>query len=1237
MRRLSRAHEAARAIREAKGATPAAKDVVKETTQEREARQQKEELEAAIEALSAAEEELRAQNEQLAASRAQLEEAKARYQDLFDTAPYGYVVTDRHGTIQEANKAASTLLTRGTASLKGTALAHVFPEKARAEFDKLLSRLRDSGKPIRRWEVEIWPLGGPAFWASITASASCDEKGKVTGLRWLFRDVTARKQAEDALRAATARFQTIVDNAPIAIYVKDRDGRFVFGNRTLERYTGRPLERLLGMTDYDIAPREDADRWRANDRKVLEGQRAEFEETGTDRDGRPYVNISVKFPLSDKSGTPVEVCGISTDITARIKVEEALRQSEGQLRRARELLEAVTVGTKVLIATVDKAFRYTFFNQEHHDELKRLTGKDIRIGMSLKEVLAGMPNERDKALALWRRALKGETVVETVEFGDPGRRRRWYSTRHTPIRDESGAIVGAGGVTSDITELVQAQRAMRESEGRYRSLFHNMTEGFALHQIVVDGQGRPVDYTFLEVNPAFERLTGLKREDLLGRRVLEVMPGTEPYWIETFGRVALTGEPATFENYAAALGRWYGVFAYRPAPGQFAVIFSDITVRRQAEEALRQSEQRYRGVVENTSAIILRVSSGGIITYANGRALAFFGYPEEELIGKPAVGTIVPPVETTGRDLAKMVDEIAADPDRFSFNANENMRKGGQRVWMEWTNSGLYGADGRLEGFLCVGIDATARKQAEEALRQNEELLRAVTDNSPDAVYVKDRQSRWLMANPAVLRAVGKSAWQALGKTDLELCADPEVGRAIIANDRRVLEEGRPQAFEEVADTPDGRRTFLSVKAPRRDAQGNIIGIVGISHDITEQKQAEAALRSLNEELEARVKERTAELEQRTAQLRALAAELTMAEQRERKRMAQVLHDHLQQLLVGARYRMGFLHKAEDRDVAAAAHEVGDLLAQSIEVSRTLTGELSPPILHEGGLVPALEWLAVWMQQKHAMTVDLAADDNATPSSEEMKVLLFQSIRELLFNAAKHAKVKSARVEVRRTDGHISVVVSDQGAGFDPSQLRTGGGSGGGFGLFSIRERLDLLGGRMEIASAPGKGSTFRLWAPVAAGGPALPAAPAPRATITKVSGGQANGPSCALDKRIRVLLVDDHIVVRQGLARLLKEEGDIEIVGEASDGRTAVDLARRLLPDVVMMDVDMPVMNGVEATRAIAEECPAIRVIGLSMFDEKHQARAMRKAGACDYVTKTGPSEALVAAIRRVATQRHE
>ncbi len=173
-------------------------------------------------------------------------------------------------------------------------------------------------------------------------------------------------------------------------------------------------------------------------------------------------------------------------------------------------------------------------------------------------------------------------------------------------------------------------------------------------------------------------------------------------------------------------------------------------------------------------------------------------------------------------------------------------------------------------------------------------------------------------------------------------------------------------------------------------------------------------------------------------------------------------------------------------DPRQGAEKVAELIDEAIETSRSLTSELSPPMLCHGGLLPSLKWLTRWFSDRHGLTVELIAEDDMDPVPEEVVVLLFQSIRELLFNVVKHAAVKTARVEVIQLDGRIHVSVFDKGLGFDPGQLRAEGGSSGGFGLFSISERLSFLGGKMEINSTPGQGSSFNLVIPcsAAAGNP---------------------------------------------------------------------------------------------------------------------------------------------------------
>ena len=390
-------------------------------------------------------------------------------------------------------------------------------------------------------------------------------------------------------------------------------------------------------------------------------------------------------------------------------------------------------------------------------------------------------------------------------------------------------------------------------------------------------------------------------------------------------------------------------------------------------------------------------------------------------------------------------------------------------------------------------------------------------------------------------------------------------------------------------------------------------------------EDSEARYSALAETLERRVADRTAELEFRATQLQTLAAELTKAEQRERARLAKELHDHLQQLLVAAKLRVGLLPRMTvDPDLPTAAREIERLLAESIQAVRALTADLSPLVLHDRGLVAALEWLARWMREKHRFEIELDLDEGAEPADDAVRILLFASVRELLLNAVKHSGLDRARVTLHRDErNQVRLVVEDRGAGFDLSSLRSDERLTGGYGLFSIRERLDNLGGRMSVDSAPGRGARITLVAPVslrtqapADGSATDPATTTPLAEPRK-------------DARIRLLLADDHEALRQGLASLLALEPDFDVAGQASDGREAVQLAASLHPDVVIMDVTMPVMDGVEATRRITRDLPGVRVIGLSLHETLDMARAMKEAGATAYLSKGGSADLLIAAIR--------
>jgi PAS domain S-box-containing protein len=217
----------------------------------------------------------------------------------------------------------------------------------------------------------------------------------------------------------------------------------------------------------------------------------------------------------------------------------------------------------------------------------------------------GITPMADADLPLIRAISKGETIrnEELVQITATAQSLA-ISCSAAPIRNAGGSIIGGITTWRNVTELRQAERALQESEKRYRSMVNGITEGFALHEILCDTDGNPCGYRFLEINPAFERLTGLKREDVIGRLNNEALPGEDPHWVEVFGQVALTGRSIHFTRYSQALQRHYEVFAYCPAPRQFATLFLDVTDRMQAEEALRREREVMDSVMKVTDVLL---------------------------------------------------------------------------------------------------------------------------------------------------------------------------------------------------------------------------------------------------------------------------------------------------------------------------------------------------------------------------------------------------------------------------------------------------------------------------------------------------------------------------------------------------------------------------------------------------------------------------------------------------------
>ncbi|MGE5296832.1 MAG: PAS domain S-box protein, partial [Solirubrobacterales bacterium] len=514
--------------------------------------------------------------------------------------------------------------------------------------------------------------------------------------------------------------------------------------------------------------------------------------------------------------------------------------------------------------------------------------------------------------------------------------------------------------------------------------------------------------------------------------------------------------------------------------------------------------------------------------------------------------------------------------------------------------------------------DITGLKQTERALRNSERRFRKLFEADLMGVFITTPDGTFLDCNDAMVKMLRYDSREELIQCrSSDLYVDPEFRRDAI----RVLRtEGVYLGREGRIRRKDGSIAYLLGAAVLlQDEETGEPYVQGVAVDITERKQAEEALRELTQTLESKVAERTAELQRRAQQLQKIMIELLETEDRERTRLAEVLHDDLQQELAAVKFHIGLMKEQARLNPAleATAAEVEHMIKDAIDKSRSLSHELSPAIMHHGDFAETIRWLANEVQARHGLVVHVQIDGEVRVESHAIKSLLIRAVQELLFNVVKHAHVKEARIDVRQYDHRIGLSVSDFGRGFNPQSLE----QTVGFGLLSIRERVQLLRGRMKIKSLPGRGSRFSIIVPA---GEPTPASP---------SSETAPSPSIAEEShdghRLRVLLADDHEIVRQGLVSLLGEEHSVQVVGEASNGREAVTLAERLDPDIVIMDVSMPVMGGEEATRSIKERLPHTRVVALSIIDDPGVREAMRAAGADAYVLKTASLDELLTAIR--------
>ena len=594
-----------------------------------------------------------------------------------------------------------------------------------------------------------------------------------------------------------------------------------------------------------------------------------------------------------------------------------------------------------------------------------------------------------------------------------------------------------------------------------------------------------------------------------------------------------------------------------------------------------------------------------------------------------------------------IIEDVETDPSFAGTEGLEMHRRAGVRGVL---STPMLGRAGRVVGVLTVhftkpGVpdartlrwidliaretgDIVDRSSTEIDLQRRREELEALFNESPAAILIAhDPNCDQVTRNAEALRMFGQGE-------------DPNGADCKIL--LRAVETGRAFREEELNVPRDGRTVIVTGgAAPLFDASGKVRGAVAVFNNITahmrikeelhralerrdmlvrELEATQVRLRESHLQLEEQVKERTTLSETRGEKLRVMADALTSAEQDERRRLAQVLHDDLQQMLVAIRLRLSSLESiVTGTSLIPAVKGISEIVDNAITSSRSLTIELSPPILREP-LPAIIEWLGRWFETRHEVFVQVITEKDAREPSEEAKKFLFQAVRELILNVRKHSGTDQASVRIFSSGDEVGIEVRDEGSGFDTEQTRTGDRVS--FGLFSIRDRVELMGGSLHVESAPGRGTTCVIRVPAVG-----QAAKAPVAVDGgKTAQADGGGP-------IRVLVVDDHTIFRRGLISILESYPDIKVVGEASDGEQGIERAHELMPDVIIMDLAMPRMNGIEATRIIKSRLMTVDVIALSFQESDHARASVLQAGARAYFTKSGPLDNLLRAIREHAT----
>lgn len=1050
-----------------------------------------------------------------------LQKSEAQFRALFENSPEAIFFSQPDGTVESANPAACVLFGYSEQELRGLGRSGILdPEDPRLSV--ALQERRRTGR-VQGRELTAIRKGGERFQVEVS---SVILPGPPEHAFELLRDITGRKQAEQALKESEQLYRTIGESIPYGSWVTDATGFCTYTSPSFLEMTGMTMDQFQQFKWLDLLPPEDVEPTKKHWLECVQtGEPFQREHRFKSADGTLRNVLTTGRPIRDDRGTIIQWAGLNLDITDRRRAEESLHHNE---RRVSAIMEQVPVGVGLL----DRTGRLTLGNSALQNYLpnKMMPSRDpntIRQWHAVDTKGNLLPPEQ------WpgARSLRGETVLPGIEFfhtGDDGQ-QSWALVTTAPFRWPEDQIDGVVVAIQDITGRKRTEEELQKSSAKLEAALASMTDAV----FISDTLGE-----FIHYNDAFVTFHKFKDKTECAKNLAEYpdildvfIADGEPVPLDQWAVPrALRGETVTNAEYGLRRKdsgeTWVGSYSFAPirnADGTIVgsvVIGRDITEKKRSEQALTEAYGLLNTLLDQAPVGIAFFDRDLRYVRLNERLAEMNGIEAEAHIGR-RVNEIVP---TLAAVVEEVTGHIMATGKAFKdheFTGETAARPGVTRHW----NESWYPVRNEKDEILGFGViveDISDRKAAELTLERTNRVLQMLSECNAAVIHLDDEQALIQKICRIAVEVGGyRMAWVGIAQNDSEKSVQPEASAGFEAGyleaariswgdgergrgpTGTAIRTGKAQIGVDFLTDPNlaqwreealkrGYRCSIALPLILERGTRGALTIYGAEPTVFNEAQikllralaenlgtglnairTKTLLRQANESLV----QRTEQSEGRAKGLQALAVQLIEAEENERRRIAEMLHDDLQQVLAAARMQIDWCKQSLPS--ASALDTVHQMLTGAIQSTRELSHELSPAILHQPGIAPALQWLARQMAERFGMQVGLDTEslqhlDCAPP----VKLFMFRAIQELLFNSYKYSGVKDVQVALAVSEGYLRLVVSDSGRGFDADRLDSLG-TKTGLGLMTLKERAQYIGGGLMIESAPGQGSRFTLNIPL--------------------------------------------------------------------------------------------------------------------------------------------------------------